>query len=215
MRLACDDVVVLVHGTETPEALLRLLQQRLSHHRGLTLASSWLPYGPAVATLSGWLGEQLCELDANAQLHLVGAGVAGVVCCHYGQLQRDRRVVQTIAIAAPFGGLRTARATDLDIERDLAPSSHLLTSLALAARRRLGVPHLSIVASAGPHSDGEARQQALAGADVAVVRHCAQAELALHPATARITERRVLDHRLTPTSRAGRRRPIDGISPVC
>lgn len=183
-----DDVVVFLHGLLASAGVLRPLRQHVTRHRGVHGAA--LSYAPGldVEGLAGRLAALLDELPGHARVHLVGHSLGGIVCRWLATHRPDPRVVQTISLASPFGGVRAASLLDLRGVRDLAEGSAVLRGLRLA---RCEVPHLSIIAA----EDGVAGcpvSHALPGFEVLVVDRCGHNALLYEPRALAAVEARVL-----------------------
>jgi pimeloyl-ACP methyl ester carboxylesterase len=202
---AGDDVVVCLHGLFATAGVLRPLRERLERHARVRTATMTYPPGPGIAALGRQLGELLRELPDGCRVHLLGHSVGGVVARWFAQEIGDGRLLQTISMAAPFAGVRSAgwleavglRGPGLEVTSDLEPQSPLLRKLRLGSQRRLGTPHLSVIAEndavvAGPI------QHALPGGDVVVVKSCGHNALLFHERVAEIVETRVLAFGATP-----------------
>lgn len=183
---------------------MRPLGARLAGRPGLHAVTLPLPLGPGIHTLALRLADLLTGLPRNVHLHLVGQGVGGIVGRYYAQHLRDGRLVQTVSLASPFGGLRNAGLLGLPIARDVDPMSPLLAQLRLAARRACGVPHLSVV-SVRPGCAAAPSGWTLPGCDLALIRSEVDLDLLQQPAALRIVQRRVLEH-------AGSRRATTGVA---
>jgi pimeloyl-ACP methyl ester carboxylesterase len=139
-----EDVVIGLHGIFATAGVMRPLRATLERQGVATLAMSYMA-GPGVATLAERLGDWLSGFDAR--IHLVGHSLGGVVARYFAVHTRDERVVQTISLASPFGGVKVAAVArfglSIPFARDLDEGSPLLRELRLAK----GVPHLSLIAS--------------------------------------------------------------------
>jgi pimeloyl-ACP methyl ester carboxylesterase len=194
-----DDVVVLLHGLFASAGVLRPLRAAISSRSpappapAIHTAALSYPPGPGIEALAGRLGAVLRELPRGVRLHLCGHSVGGIVCNLYAQESGDPRVVQTISMATPFGGVPGARLLGFDCARDLAPNSPMLRRILLGAARS-GIPHLSIIAG----SDTMVRSpvaHALPGGEVRIMHGRGHNTLLFDPEVAALIVRRVLDLR--------------------
>ena len=187
-----DDVVVCLHGLMSTAGVLRPLRARLDRHPRLHTATMTYPVGPGIGALAKRLAELLTELPDGARIHLLGHSLGGVVVRHFAQEIGDRRVVQTISIAAPFAGLPHAARLGVEIARDMDRRSALLRNLVLGSQRALALPHLSLVAE----HDGvlpAPLSHALPGGELTVIRRSGHNGMLLHAEVIAAVERRVLD----------------------
>jgi pimeloyl-ACP methyl ester carboxylesterase len=141
-----DDAVVLVHGSLATAGAWRPLRERLERVGARTATFT---YGPTrgVEEIAAGIGELLAELPARSRIHLVGHSLGGLAVRWFVQeLPRDARVLQTIAVAAPFSGATRARLLPGRPGRDMQPGSEILRRLAASACGP-GIPHLSIFGS--------------------------------------------------------------------
>jgi pimeloyl-ACP methyl ester carboxylesterase len=187
-----DDVVVFLHGLFATAGVLRPLRERLERHPRVHAAALSYPPGPGVRSLVKRLGALLAELPDQVHVHLLGHSLGGVVARYYAQEVGDPRIVQTISMASPFAGVRTARLLGgVELARDLSPNSGLLRKLRLGGHRHLRVPHLSIVAE-HDRMIGAPLSHALPGGEVFLVR-CGHNRLLYHPAAAKAVESRIVE----------------------
>jgi triacylglycerol lipase len=188
-----DDVVIFLHGLFATAGVVRPLRAAVAHHPFLhTAALTYLP-GPGVATIAGRLGELAAHIPRTARLHLVGHSMGGLVARWFALESGDRRVVQTISLATPFGGVPAATWLGLASGRDLSPQSGVLRRIALhpdATR----IPHLSIIAGADTLVIAPV-SHALPGGDVKVMDGRGHNTLLFDDEVARVVERRILDWR--------------------
>jgi triacylglycerol lipase len=187
-----DDIVVCLHGLFATAGVLRPLRKRLERHSGVQTASFTYPVGPGVKTLARRLTELLAELPTQARIHLLGHSVGGVVARYFAQEMGDPRIVQTISLGAPFAGVGGVGWLGVEVARDLSPASTLLRQLRLGAGRRLGVPHMSIIAE-NDAVVGAPMSHALPSGDVVMIRGCGHNTLLFCDRTAEHVERRVID----------------------
>jgi triacylglycerol lipase len=153
--VAGHDVVVFVHGTLATAGAWRPLRQRLELDSGIHTAG--FTYGPASGAegVARSLASLVAALPAGVRIHLVGHSLGGLAVRWYVQSgPRDPRVVQTIAVAAPFGGARGARLLPGPAGRDMRRGSAVLTWLAATAQAP-ALPHLSVFGTADTAVDSE------------------------------------------------------------
>ena len=186
-----DDVVVLLHGLFATAGVLRPLRAaigRVGRRARIHTGAVSYPSTSGVGVAAERLAEALCELPAGARLHLCGHSLGGLVCRLYALESGDRRVVQTMSLATPFGGVPGARLLGFACARDLEPQSAVLRRVLLGECR---VPHLSIIAGA----DGLVRSpiaHALPGGDVKVMEGLGHSALLFDHEVAGIIAQRVL-----------------------
>lgn len=183
-----DDVVVFLHGLFASAGVLRPLRQHVTRHAGVHGAALSYAPGADVEELARRLAALLAEVPAHARLHLVGHSLGGIVCRWLAAHLPDPRIVQTISLASPFGGVRAAALVGVRGVRDLAEHSPVLRAIRLA---RCEVPHLSIIAA----DDGVAGcpvSHALPGHEVVVIERCGHNALLYEPQATSLVERRVL-----------------------
>ena len=197
-----DDVVVLLHGLFATAGVLRPMRAAIARQaRGagasgpaiLTAAVSYPP-GPGIEALSGRLAAAVEALPPGARLHLCGHSLGGIVCRLYAQESGDARVVQTISLASPFGGVPGARLLGVGGARDLEPASAVLRRILLGAARS-PVPHLSVIAG-GDNLVRSPIAHALPSGEVRVMDACGHNTLLFDADVAALIVRRVLDLRL-------------------
>jgi pimeloyl-ACP methyl ester carboxylesterase len=188
-----DDVVVFLHGLFATAGVLRPLRAAVAGHTFLhTAALTYLP-GPGVPAIAQQLESMVSAIPDGARLHLVGHSLGGIVARWFALESEDRRVVQTISLATPFGGVPRAAWLGIESTRDLTPQSPVLRRILLhpeAAR----VPHLSIIAGADTLVDSPV-SHALPGGDVLVMPDRGHNTLLFDEETARAVEQRVLAQR--------------------
>jgi hypothetical protein len=188
-----DDVVVFLHGLFATAGVLRPLRAAIARHRFLhTAALTYLP-GPGVPAIAARLGEITAKIPAGARLHLVGHSLGGIVARWFALESGDRRVVQTISLATPFGGVPRAAWLGVDTIRDMHPQSPVLRRILLHPGAD-GIPHLSIVAGADNLVDTPVAH-ALPGGDVLLMEGRGHNTLLFDDEVARAVERRILDRR--------------------
>lgn len=209
-----DDVVVLLHGLFATAGVLRPMRAAIARQaRGagaggpaiLTAAVSY-PLGPGVEALTGRLAATLGALPTGARLHLCGHSLGGVVCRFYAQESGDARVVQTISMASPFGGVPGARLIGLGGARDLDPASPVLRRILLGAARSR-VPHLSVIAG-GDSLVRSPIAHALPSGEVRVMAARGHNTLLFDNEVAALLVRRVLDLRSPPGTAASPTGPL-------
>ncbi|MFO0553120.1 MAG: hypothetical protein U0271_32330 [Polyangiaceae bacterium] len=143
---AGDHVVVFLHGLFASAGVLRPMRQRVGRHPRIhTAAFSYLP-GPGAQAIADRLDELLTLLPSAALIHLVGHSLGGIVARYHAVKASDPRIISTIALASPFGGVRGAKLLGFEGARDIDPDSPLLRELRLDATAH--IPHLSIIAGA-------------------------------------------------------------------
>jgi triacylglycerol lipase len=182
-----DHVIVFLHGLFASAGVLRPLRERVTRDPRLHDAALSYAPGPDVDQLADRLAALLAELPAHAKVHLVGHSLGGIVCRHLAAHRPDPRVVSTISLASPFGGVRAASIFAVRGVRDLAEESPVLRRIRLAT---CAVPHLSIVASDDTVA-GSAIQHALPGFDVIVVDRCGHNALLYDPRAIDAVEARI------------------------
>ncbi|EYF00317.1 esterase/lipase family protein [Chondromyces apiculatus] len=193
-----DDVVVLLHGMFATAGVVRPLRAAIGRmaRRAVTVHTAAVSYpstsglGPAVERLEA----AVRALPGGARLHLCGHSMGGVVCRLYALESGDARVVQTISLGTPFGGVPGAQLLGFAGGRELSPTSEVLrrVRLGMGAEGR-EVPHLSIVAGA----DSVVRAplaHALPGGDVKVMEGRGHSALLFDDEVAGVLVRRVLEH---------------------
>ena len=151
-----DHVVVFLHGLFATAGVTRPLRQRIERHRGVRTAALSYPPGPGARSLAARLDALLSVLPSSAQIHLLGHSLGGIVARHYALTANDPRIRSTIALATPFGGVRSARVLGFEGARDLDPDGEVLRHIRLA-RHAAELPHLSIsagedVVTGSPHA---------------------------------------------------------------
>lgn len=143
-----DDVVVLVHGFLASAGVFRPLRRRLEEETGAHVASFSHAPGARIHRIAHALAHLVDRIPHGARIHLVGHSLGGIVARYYVQeLGGYARVVQTISLAAPFGGAPLASRLPVLVGSELRPGSALLARLRRRAAEH-GVAHLSI---AGTH----------------------------------------------------------------
>lgn len=186
-----DDVVVVMHGLFASAGVLRPLRARFDRYAGVHTAT--ISYAPhrSVREIGGFLRELVAALPEDARVHLVGHSLGGVVTRHFAVTEGDRRVVQTIALASPFGGVRGVGVLALDLARDLEPDSEVLRTLRTRVLER-PIPHLSIVGGADVLFK-DPIVHALPDGDVVVLPECGHNALLFDDECLAKVEARVID----------------------
>jgi hypothetical protein len=190
---AGDDVVIFLHGLFATAGVLRPLRAVIARHRFLhTGALTYLP-GPGVPAIAERLRELASAVPAHARLHLVGHSLGGVVARWFALEAGDPRVVQTISLAAPFGGVPRAAWLGVDTGRDIEPGSAVLRHILLHPETGR-IPHLSIIAGAD-NVIAAPISHALPGGDVLVMDGRGHNTLLFDADVARAVEQRILERR--------------------
>lgn len=188
-----DDVVVFLHGLFASAGVLRPMRAQIVRHAGMHAAALSYAPGPGVDEIASRLTELLGALPRTTRIHLVGHSLGGIVVRYYAQETGDERVVQTISLASPFGGVPRAAWLGFEGARDLDPDSPLLLRLRLRSGTHT-VPHLSIIAGADSLVKAPIAH-ALPGGDVTVMKDRGHNTLLFDEEVARVVERRILDRR--------------------
>jgi triacylglycerol lipase len=140
---AGDDVVVLVHGFLASAGVFRPLRARLERDAGARVATFTHAPGAGIRRIARRLGALIDGLPRGTRITVVGHSLGGVVARWYVQeLGGHTRVVRTISLASPFGGVHVPQVL---VGADLHEQSALLRRLRERAHLA-GVPHTSIVA---------------------------------------------------------------------
>ncbi|AUX41030.1 hypothetical protein SOCE26_024350 [Sorangium cellulosum] len=210
-----DDVVIILHGLFASAGVLRPLRTAIERHASAsraprapgrpcpaqaelppgsvhTATMSYAP-GPGVEELSARLAALISALPGGVRLHLVGHSMGGIVCRFFAQEVLDPRIVQTISMASPFGGIPRAALLGFGGARDLDASSPLLRRVLLGTARS-SIPHLSIIAGA----DTLVRSpiaHALPGGEVRVMQARGHNTLLFDPEVAALVARRIVERR--------------------
>ncbi|WP_437679831.1 esterase/lipase family protein [Sorangium sp. So ce131] len=211
---ACDgdDVVIVLHGLFASAGVLRPLRETIERHASAsrapgpgaaraaapacsvhTATMSYAP-GPGVEELSARLSTIVSALPTGVRLHLVGHSLGGIVCRFFAQEIGDPRIVQTISMASPFGGIPRAGLLGFGGARDLDVSSPLLRRILLGTARST-VPHLSIIAGADTLLRSPIAH-ALPGGEVRVMADRGHNTLLFDPEVAALVARRIVERRL-------------------
>ncbi len=188
-----EDVVVVLHGLFATAGVLRPLRKHLERRAGIRTATMSYPPGRSAHEVAAQLDALLDQLPSHARIHLVGHSLGGIIVRHVAVRDHDPRIVQTITMASPFGGIRGAALLSLGGARDLEPESDLLRSVRLA-RPEKPVPHLSIIAGSDLLVSSPVTH-ALPDGDVVVLRDRGHNALLFDPECIALVERRVLDAR--------------------
>ena len=139
------DVVMLVHGLFATAGVLRPLRRDIEARTGAYTTSFTHPPGPGISSIAEDIARAVRAISGDVRIHLIGHSIGGISVRYFVQeLGSDARIVQTLSIGSPFSGAKPARLVPAPVGRDIAPGSELLRRLAESARRRLGVPHVSI-----------------------------------------------------------------------
>jgi pimeloyl-ACP methyl ester carboxylesterase len=141
-----DDVVVLVHGFLATAGVFHPMKRRLERELGARVASFTHAPGVGVKRIAKQLERLIERIPLGARIHVVGHSLGGVVARWYVQeMEGHQRVVQTISLASPFGGVYVAGKIPVLVGADLEAASVVLDRI--RARAHVGaVPHTSIVA---------------------------------------------------------------------
>ncbi len=200
---ADDDVVVFLHGLFATAGVLRPLRAAIGRNGFHTAALTYFP-GPGVAAIAERLRALVAPVPQGARIHLVGHSLGGIVARYFALEAADARVVQTISLATPFGGVAGAAWLGVDTGRDLRPGSAVLRRILLHPEAGR-LPHLSIVAGA----DNVAPiAHALPGGDVLVMEGRGHNTLLFDREVARAVEERVLERRRICRAAAAMGRPL-------
>lgn len=190
---AGEDVVVFLHGLFASAGVLRPMRHRVGRHRGVHTAALSYPPGPGADWIADRLRELVTELPEDCRLHLVGHSLGGIVARHFALRDGDPRVVSTIALASPFGGVRGVGVLRFPGARDLDADSPLLRGLRTLRPAR-EIPHLSLIAA----EDDLTRtpiSHALPDGDVVVLDGIGHNAIVFDRRAIRIVEERVLQIR--------------------
>src|SRR4051794_23646486 len=115
-----DDVVVLVHGFLASAGVFRPMRARLEREAGAHVATFSHAPGFGVRTIAKKLAELVERIPHGTRIHLVGHSLGGLVARWYVQeLAGHERVVQTISLGAPFGGVPVAERLRVFVGNDL------------------------------------------------------------------------------------------------
>ena len=145
---AGDDLVVLLHGLFATAGAMAYLRGHIEGRtRARTASFSFLPASD-VRRLADRLAHFLSGVPAGVRIHLLGHSLGGVVARYYVQVSpTDPRVVQTISLAAPFGGSRVAELVPRWLAGELDRGSPILELIERCWSTGARVPHTSFVAS--------------------------------------------------------------------
>jgi alpha-beta hydrolase superfamily lysophospholipase len=157
-----DDVVVLIHGFLATAGVFRPMKRRLERELGARVASFTHAPGVGVKRIAKQLEGLIERIPLGARIHVVGHSLGGLVARWYVQeMEGHQRVVQTISLASPFGGVDVAGKIPVLVGADLEAASVVLDRI--RARAHVGaVPHTSVVA---------ARDRLVRGVDNAILPH--------------------------------------------
>jgi hypothetical protein len=138
-----EDVVVLVHGFLASAGVFRPLRARLERETGARVATFTHAPGVGIRRIAASLAALVDRLPPHARITVVGHSLGGLVARWYVQeMGGHGRVVRTISLASPFGGLDVPQ---LLVGADVHAQSALLRRLRDGAGV-CAVPHTSIVA---------------------------------------------------------------------
>lgn len=188
-----DHVVVFIHGLFATAGVLRPLRDRIGRHAGIRTATFTYRPGLGVEAIARKLEQLVSAFPAAARVQLVGHSLGGVVARYFAVVIGNQRVISTIALATPFGGVPAAGFVAFDGARDLAPQSALLRRIRADATGQ-SIPHLSIV----PGADALSRDtvlHALPGGEVIVVPDIGHNTVLYDHDAITLVEQRVLAHR--------------------
>lgn len=195
---ASEQVVVFLHGLFATAGVLRPMRRRVGRHDGVHTATLTYPPGPGLDAISDRLRALCDQLPGDARVHLVGHSLGGIAARFYAVTAGDPRVVSTVALGSPFGGIRGASLLGFAGARDLDPDSLPLRRIRLHAHARgedeRQVPHLSIVAGADAFVRSPA-SHVLAGAESVVLEGRGHNTLLFDREAIRLVERHVLAYR--------------------
>ena len=187
---AGDDVVVVMHGLFASAGVLRPLRAHLEKSR-LRTASVSYPPGRTVRQAAALVVALLAELPADVRIHLVGHSMGGVVARFVAITAADPRIVQTIALATPFAGIRGARLASIAGTADLEPGSELLRQLRVSMPSR-SIPHLSIMAGSDVYMSSPVAH-ALPDGEVIVLADLGHNSLLFDRRCISLVEKRILE----------------------
>jgi pimeloyl-ACP methyl ester carboxylesterase len=188
-----EDVVVFMHGLFASAGVLRPMREAVTRHRGIHDAALSYAPGPGAEALAERLARLLDHVPDEARVHLVGHSLGGIVARYYATTRDDLRIVQTIALASPFGGVPAASMLGFDSARDLSPDSAVLRSLRITEPVR-EVPHLSIVAGEDVLHRSPI-SHALPSGELVVLEGRGHNAVLFDKEAIRLVERRVLERR--------------------
>ena len=138
-----DDVVVLVHGFMASAGVFRPMRARLERDAHARVATFTHAPGAGVKRIARQLSDLVARIPQGTRIHIVGHSLGGVVARWFVQeLRGHARVVQTISLASPFGGVEVV---PLFVGADLQPASKVLERVRERAHA-FDVPHTSIIA---------------------------------------------------------------------
>jgi pimeloyl-ACP methyl ester carboxylesterase len=173
-----EHVAVFVHGLLATAGVMRPLREHVGLLDGVRTAAFTYPPGMGVAAVAEELQGLMSRLPREAPIHLVGHSMGGL-CVRWlvQELRSDRRVVQTVSIAAPFQGARGARLMPGQAGRDLRAGSQVLARLGASAAKG-DVPHLSVF---GALDSAVPESTTLGFGERLVVPGCGHNALLFHP----------------------------------
>jgi triacylglycerol lipase len=190
---AGEDVAVLVHGLLATAGVMRPLRDQLERTPGIHTAT--FTYAPPVGVQEGALALStvLGRLPEGVRIHLVGHSLGGLIVRWYVQeLPCDPRVLQTISVGTPFGGVRRARYMPGQAGRDIEVDSYVLRRLRESGPIGQSIDHLSIFGSDDKTATANAAYPA---GERCVINGCGHNGLLFHPEVADIVTARILRHR--------------------
>lgn len=146
-RLGSGPVVVLLHGLYASAGVWRPLRRRLQGELDATISSFSYSPGPGIIELAERLARQVSAIHGKRPIHLIGHSLGGLVMRCYARSDAcDRRVVQTVSLAAPFLGSKRNFLVPGKAGRDISRHSRLLAELRAASPENERIPHLALVA---------------------------------------------------------------------
>ena len=187
---AGEDVVVFLHGLFASAGVLQPMRAHIGRHRHIHTAATSYPPGPGVRVIAARLAALLAELPEDARIHLVGHSLGGIVARHHGVTSGDERIVSTIALASPFGGIRGIGKLRFGGARDLDEESELLRAIRSSSVR---LPHLSIFAGAD-RLTREIAAHAIPNADVEIIHDIGHNTVLFDQRAIDAVELRILSH---------------------
>jgi triacylglycerol lipase len=162
---AGDPVVILVHGFCASAGVFRPLRARLERETNARVATFTHPPGAGIRRIARNLEALVRNIPAGTEITVVGHSLGGVVARWYVQeMGGHARVVRTISLGSPFGGVDVPRYL---VGADLHAKSALLRRLRDRAPE-FDVSHTSVVAARDQLVVGE-RTACLGVGDVVVL----------------------------------------------